>query len=38
MVSVLHRELGYKVENSSTGRLEVMQPGIRIKSKFPVGE
>ena len=34
MVSVLHKELEYKVgKSSSTRRLEVMQPRIRIRSE-----
>ena len=33
MVSLLHKELEYKVEKL----MEVMQPGIRIKSEIPVG-
>ena len=38
VVSVLHKELEYTVESSSTRRLEVMQPRIRIKSELPVGK
>ena len=37
MVSVLHKELEYKVEKLKYKRLEVMQPRIRIKSELPVG-
>ena len=36
MVSVLHRELEYKVEKLKSRRLEVIQPSIRIKSELPV--
>ena len=38
MVSVLRKELEYKVESSSTRRLNIMQPKIRIKSELPVGK
>ena len=39
MVSVLHKELEYKLwKNSSARRLEVMQPRIKIKSELPVGK
>ena len=39
MVSVLHKELEYKViKISGTKNLGVMQPRIRIKSEHPVGE
>ena len=38
MVSVLHKELEYKVEKLKYKRLEVMQPRIRIKSELPVGK
>ena len=39
MVSVLHKELEYKViKLSGTKNLGVMQPRIRIKSEPPVGE
>ena len=40
MVSVLHKELEYKVETlkNRTRRLEVMQPSIRVKFELPVGE
>ena len=37
MVSVLHRELEYKVEKVKYKTLEVMQPRIIIKSELPVG-
>ena len=37
MVSVLHRELEYKVEKVKYKKLEVMQPRIIIKSELPVG-
>ena len=38
MVSVLHKELEYKVEKLKYKRLEVMQPRIRIKFELPVGK
>ena len=38
MVSVLHKELEYKVEKLKYKKLEVMQTRIRIKSKLPVGK
>ena len=38
MVSVLHKELEYKVEKLKYKNLEVMQPSIRIKSELPVGK
>ena len=38
MVSVLLKELEYKVENFSNKKLEVMQPRIKNKSELPVGE
>ena len=38
MVSLLHKELEYKVEKLKYKRLEVMQPRIRIKSELPVGK
>ena len=38
MVSVLHKELEYKVERLKYKKLEVMQPRIRNKSELPVGE
>ena len=38
MVSVLHKELEYKVEKLKYKRLEVMQPRIRIKSELPLGK
>ena len=39
MVSVLHKELEYKVEKlNKYKKLEVKQPRIRIKSVLPVGE
>ena len=34
MVFVLHKELGYKWKSSSTKRLEVVQPRIRVKSEL----
>ena len=36
MVSVLHKELEYKVEKLKYKKLEVMQPRITIKSELPV--
>ena len=38
MVSVLHKELEYKVENFSNKKLEVMQQRIKNKSELPIGE
>ena len=38
MVSVLHKELEYKVEKLKHKKLDVMQTRIRIKSKLPVGK
>ena len=38
MVSVLHKELEYKVEKLKYKKLEIMQPRIKNKSKLPVGE
>ena len=38
MVSVLHKELEYKVENLKHKNLEVMQSRIKNKSELPVGE
>ena len=38
MVSLLHKELEYKVEKLKYKRLEVMQARIRIKSALPVGK
>ena len=38
MVSVLHKELEYKVEKLKYKKLEVMQPRIINKSELPVGE
>ena len=38
VVSVLHKELEYKVEELKCKKLEVMQPRIRIKSKLQVDE
>jgi len=38
MVSVLHKELEYKVEKLKYNELEVMQPSIKNKSELPVGE
>ena len=38
MVSVLHKELEYKVIKLKFRQLEVMQPRIKIKSELPVGK
>ena len=38
MVSVLHKELEYKVEKLKNKKFSVMQLRIRIKSKLPVGK
>ena len=38
MVSVLHKELSYKVEKLKFKKLEVMQPRIKNKSEHLVGE
>ena len=38
MVSVLHKELEYKVEKLRYKKLEVVQLRIRIKSELPVGK
>ena len=38
MVSVLLKELEYKVEKLEYKKLEIMQPRIRIKSELPVGK
>ena len=38
MVSVLHKELEYKVEKLKYKKLEVMQPRISNKSELLVGE
>ena len=38
MVSVLHKELEYKVEKLKYKKLEVTQPTIRDKSEHPAGE
>ena len=37
-VSVLHKQLEYKVEKLEYDKLEVMQPRIKNKSELPVGE
>ena len=37
-VSVLYKELEYKVEKLKYKKLEVTQPRIRNKSELPVGE
>ena len=38
MVSVLHKELEYKVEKLKYKKVEVMQLRIRIKSELPVSK
>ena len=38
MVSVLLKELKYKVEKHKYEKLEVVQPRINKRSKLPVGE
>ena len=38
MVSVLLKELEYKVEKHKDEKLEVVQPRINKRSKLPVGE
>ena len=38
LVSVLHKELGYKVEKFKHKKLEVMQPSIKNKSEVLVVE
>ena len=38
MVSVLNKELEYKVEKLKYKKLEVMQPKNKIKSELPVGK
>ena len=38
MVSVLHKELDYKVEKLKNKKFSVMQLTIRIKSELPVGK
>ena len=38
MVSVLHKELEYKVEKLKYKKLEVMQPKNKNKSEHPVGK
>ena len=38
VVSVLHKELEYKVENLKYKKLDVMQPRFKNKSKLPAGE
>ena len=38
MVSVLYKELEYKVEKLRNKKLEVAQLRIRIKSELPVGK
>ena len=38
MVSVLQKELEYKVENLKYKELEVVQPKIKNKSDLPAGE
>ena len=38
IVSVIPKELEYKVENHKYKKFEVMQPRINKRSKLPVGE
>ena len=38
MVSILHKELEYKVEKFKYKKLEVMQLEIKNKSELPAGE
>ena len=38
IVSVIPKELEYKVENHKYEKLEVMKPRIHQRSKLPVGE
>ena len=38
MVSVLNKELEYKVEKHKNKKLKIMQPRINNKSELPVGE
>ena len=38
MVSILHKELEYKVEKLKYKKLEVMQMGLKNKSELPAGE
>ena len=38
IVSVLHKELEYKVKKLRDKKLEVVQPRNKRKSKLPVGE
>ena len=38
IVSVIPKELEYKVENRKYKKFEVMQPRINKRSKLPVGE
>ena len=38
MVSVLHKELGCKVEKLKYKKLEVMQPRIKNKYELPAGK
>ena len=38
MVSVLHKELEYKVEKPKYKKVEVMHSWIRIKSELPVSK
>ena len=38
MVSVLHKELGYKIKKRKYKKLEVMQPRIKKQFKLQAGE
>ena len=38
IMTVLYKELEYKVQELKFKKLEVMQPRIRIKSELPVSE
>ena len=38
VVSVLHKELEYKLEKLKYKKLEVMQPRIKLKSELVAGE
>ena len=38
MVSILHKELEFKVEKVKYKKLEVMQMGLKNKSELPAGE
>ena len=38
IVSVLHKEVEYKVERRKYKKLEILQQRIRMKSEIPVGK